>query len=125
MMSGGREIKPGPDHPITVLPNPGQVIVRLGDSMIADSRHALTLREASYPPVQYIPRADVDMTLLEKTAHGSHCPYKGDASYFSLRVGGKLLANAVWSYETPYESVAPIAGHLAFYANKVQISEQD
>jgi uncharacterized protein (DUF427 family) len=110
---------PGPDHPITVSPNPGRVIVTFNGRVVADTRRALTLREAGYAPVQYIPRADVDMTLLERTAHATYCPYKGDASYFSLQADGRVSENAVWSYEAPYPAVAAIKAHLAFYPSRV------
>lgn len=80
---------PGPDHPITVERNPGRVVVKLDGRVVADTRDALTLREASYPPVQYIPRNDVDMSLLARTDHGTYCPYKGDASYYSIAAGGE------------------------------------
>ncbi|MBW8791852.1 MAG: DUF427 domain-containing protein, partial [Rhizobium leguminosarum] len=90
---------PGPDHPITVEHNPSRVVVTLGGKTIADTRNALTLREASYPPVQYIPRRDVDMSLLQRTDHSSHCPYKGDASYYSIIPGGERSKNAIWTYE--------------------------
>lgn len=122
-----RPIKvPGPDHPITVTPNPRRVVVTLGGRTIADSRDALTLREASYPPVQYIPRQDVDMALLARTDHASYCPYKGEASYYSLPSGGERSVNAVWTYEAAYPSVAPIKDHLAFYPDRVDgIEERD
>jgi uncharacterized protein (DUF427 family) len=121
-----RTIKiPGPDHPITVKPNPGRIIVTLNGQTIADSRNALTLREASYPAVHYIPRADVDMALLGRTDHASYCPYKGDASYFSMPSGGERLINAVWSYETPYDAVDGIKDHLAFYADRFEITERE
>jgi uncharacterized protein (DUF427 family) len=110
---------PGPDHPITIEPNSKRVVVRLGGRTIADSTHALTLREASYAPVYYIPRADVDMTMLSRTAHASHCPYKGDASYFSIVVDGREAKNAVWTYETPFPAMKPIRDYLAFYPNRV------
>lgn len=113
---------PGPDHPIVIAPNPGRVVVRLGDIVVADSRHALTLREASYPAVQYIPRADADMALLQRSDHATYCPYKGDASYFSVPAGGAGLENAVWSYEAPYDAVAVIKDHLAFYPDRVEIT---
>lgn len=113
---------PGPDHPITIEPNPDRVTVKLGDKVIADSRNALTLREASYPAVHYIPRADVDMALLEPSTHQTYCPYKGDASYFSVRGGDARLTNSVWSYEHPYDAVAAIADHLAFYPDRFAIS---
>jgi uncharacterized protein (DUF427 family) len=114
---------PGPDHPITIEKTPQRVRVTVAGKTVADSRDALTLREASYPPVQYIPRKDVDFSLLERTAHSSHCPYKGDASYFSIVPGGERSANAVWSYETPNPSVAQIKEHVAFYPNRVDAIE--
>jgi uncharacterized protein (DUF427 family) len=112
---------PGPDHPITIEPTGAHVVVKLGDRIVADSHNALTLREASYPPVQYVPRADVDMSLLEPSPHQTYCPYKGDASYLGVR-GDERLANSVWSYERPYDAVGRIAGHLAFYPDRFAIS---
>jgi uncharacterized protein (DUF427 family) len=112
-------LTPGPDHPITISPNPDRVVVTLGGRVIADTRHALTLQEASYPAAQYIPRADVDMTLLHATAHTTYCPYKGDCSYFSIPLGGERSVNAVWSYERPYPAVAAVKDHLAFYPDRV------
>lgn len=112
---------PGPDHPITVGKNPDRVVVRLGDQVIADTREALSLQEASYPAVQYIPRADVDFGLLERTDHATYCPYKGDASYYSILPAGADGVNAVWTYEQPYEAVADIREYVAFYPNKVSI----
>jgi len=121
-MSGKPIRIPGPDHPITIEPTPAHVVVRLGDTIIADTRNALTLREANYPPVEYIPRADVDMALLERSKHQTYCPYKGDASYLSVRGGDERLANAIWSYEHPYDAVAAIKDHLAFYPDRFTIS---
>ncbi|MGF6254790.1 DUF427 domain-containing protein [Ensifer sp. LBL] len=115
---------PGPDHPITTERNPARVVVTLGGRVIADTRNALTLREASYPAVQYIPREDVDMSLLERTDHSSHCPYKGDASYFSIPMGGERSRNAVWTYENPHAAVAAIKGRLAFYPDRVDTIEE-
>ncbi|MBI1204776.1 MAG: DUF427 domain-containing protein [Rhodopseudomonas sp.] len=115
---------PDASHPITVTPTPKRVVVTVAGKIVADSRNALTLREASYPPVQYIPRQDVDMTLLTRTDHASYCPYKGDASYFSIPAGGARAANAVWSYETPYEAVASIKDHVAFYPDRVDSIEE-
>ena len=115
---------PGPDHPITIVPAPGRVVVRLGGKVIADTKRALILREASYPGVKYIPRQDVDMSLLERTDHATYCPYKGDASYFSLPIGGERSRNAVWSYEQPYAAVAEIRDHLAFYPDRVDAIEE-
>lgn len=113
---------PGPDHPITVEPNPAHVTVTVDGRVIAETDRALELREASYPAVQYIPLADVDKAVLAESDHETYCPYKGEASYYSLVVNGQTLENAVWTYRTPYESVAPIADHLAFYPDKVEIS---
>lgn len=114
---------PGPDHPISIAPNPGRVVVRQGGKIIADSRRALTLRESSYPTVQYIPRADADMAQLQRSDHATYCPYKGDASYFSVPAGGAGLENAIWSYEAPYDAVAVIKDHLAFYPDRFEITE--
>jgi uncharacterized protein (DUF427 family) len=116
---------PGPDHPITIEPNTSRVVVTLAGQVIADTREALTLREASYPAVQYVPRKDVDMTLLARTSHVTYCPYKGDASYYSIPVGGERSTNAVWTYETPYHAVAAIKDCVAFYPERVDaITEQ-
>jgi uncharacterized protein (DUF427 family) len=120
-----KEMKiPGPDHPITMEANPKRVRVSFNGRVVADTRRALTLREASYPPVQYIPRADINMTLFERTAHATHCPYKGDASYFTLAVDGRVSENASWSYETPYPAMARIEEHLAFYPSRVEAIEE-
>ncbi len=110
---------PGPDHPIAIVRNPDRVVVTLAGQVIADTRSALTLREAAYPPVHYIPRVDVDMTLLARTDHATYCPYKGACSYFSIPSGGARSVNAVWSYEAPYEAVAAIKDYLAFYPDGV------
>jgi len=110
---------PGPDHPITIEPQSGRVVVKAGGKIVADTRNALRLKEASYPAVLYIPRADANMSLLERTQHATYCPYKGDCSYYSIPGGGDKARNAVWTYESPYPSVAAIAGHLAFYSERV------
>ena len=115
---------PGPDHPIAIAPNPGRVRVAFNGRVVADTRRALTLREASYPPVQYIPRADIDMALLERTAHATYCPYKGDCAYYSVPAGGERSTNAVWTYEEPYAAVAAIKGHVAFYPDRVGAIEE-
>ncbi|SAL70190.1 hypothetical protein AWB68_04021 [Caballeronia choica] len=110
---------PGPDHPIDIAPTQSRVVVKLAGRVIADTHDALTLREASYPPVQYIPRKDIDMSLFERTAHQSYCPYKGEAAYYSVPAGGERAINAAWTYEAPYEAVAEISEHLAFYPDRV------
>ena len=113
----------GPDHPITITPTTQRVVVTVGGRVVADTRAALTLQEASYPAVQYVPRADVDMTLLERTVHATYCPYKGDCAYYSVPAGGERAANAVWTYEQPYDAVAAIRGHVAFYPDRVDSIE--
>jgi len=115
---------PGPDHPITIEPHPGRVTVQIGARTIADTINALALRENHYPSVFYIPRTDVDMALLERSDHVSYCPYKGEASYYSLPPTVDNAANAVWTYETPYAAVAAIEGHLAFYPDRVTITAE-
>lgn len=114
---------PGPDHPITIAPNPKRVRVSVGGVVIAETARALTLKEASYPAVQYVPRSDVNIALLERTQCVTHCPYKGDANYFSIRANGVMLENSIWTYENPFPAMADIAGHLAFYPDKVTIEE--
>jgi uncharacterized protein (DUF427 family) len=115
---------PGPDHPITIEPNPKRVRVTFNGRVVADTRRALSLREAGYPAVQYIPRADIEMAFLARTAHATRCPYKGDASYFTLTVDGRPSENAAWSYEAPYPAVADIKEHLAFYPSRVEGIEE-
>ena len=117
-------LTPGPDHPITIEPNPDRVVVRHGGTVVADTRSALTLREAGYPAVQYIPRADVDLGRLERTDHETYCPFKGDASYFTIDAGDDAAANAVWCYESPYDAVSEIKEHFAFYPKHVDIREE-
>jgi uncharacterized protein (DUF427 family) len=110
---------PGPDHPISIEANPSRVVVTVGGSAIADTGGALTLREASYPAVHYIPRRDVDMAALTRTEHTTYCPYKGDASYFSIPAGGDRSVNAVWTYESPFEAMTQIKDYVAFYPDRV------
>ena len=110
---------PGPDHPISIQHNPARVVVSVAGHVVADTRNALTLREADYSPVQYIPREDVDLSQLKRTDHATYCPFKGDCSYYSIPAGGKKSVNAVWTYEDPYPAVAQIKGHVAFYPDRV------
>jgi len=109
----------GPDHPISIDANPSRIVVTVGGKIIADTRYALTLREASYPAVQYIPRRDVDMAALTRSEHTTYCPYKGDASYYSIAAGGARSVNAIWTYEKPHEAVTAIRDHVAFYPDRV------
>ena len=114
---------PGPDHPITITANLKRVRVSADGVVIADTTQALTLKEASYPAVQYIPRADANLALLARTDRVTHCPYKGDANYFSIVADGRAIENAIWTYETPFPAMAEITGHLAFYPDRVKIEE--
>jgi uncharacterized protein (DUF427 family) len=112
-------LQPGPDHPITVTPNPARIVVTVAGKVVADTRRALTLQESTYPAVQYIPIDDVDRSLLERTDTASYCPFKGDASYYSIPVGGERSVDAIWVYESPYAAVAEIKDHVAFYPDRV------
>src|SRR5712671_3683477 len=111
-------------QPITITPNARRVRVLFNGRVVAETTRALTLRESTLPPVQYIPREDADMSLLERTAHKTHCPYKSDAAYYTIRAGGRASENAVWTYEDPYPAVAAIKGHLAFYPDRVDRIEE-
>jgi uncharacterized protein (DUF427 family) len=111
------------DHPIRIETNPNRIHVRLGDRVIADSQRALNLFEAAYPGVRYIPRQDMDMTLLTLTQHKTLCPYKGEASYFTVKTGAHTADNGVWTYETPKPVAARIAGYLAFDEKRFDLLE--
>jgi uncharacterized protein (DUF427 family) len=114
---------PGPDHPISIEPSPAHVVVRVAGKVIVNTRSALILQEASYPPVLYLPRSDADLSLLQRTDHATYCPYKGDCSYYSIPSGGAKSANAVWTYEEPYAAVEAIKGYLAFYRDRIDSME--
>jgi uncharacterized protein (DUF427 family) len=114
--------EPTEAHPITIEPTGIRVTVRIDGDLIAETDAALTLQEASYPPVQYIPIADV-VAQLTRSDTETYCPYKGDASYYHvLTAHGETVGDAVWTYEQPYPAVAAIAGHVAFYPNKADVS---
>jgi uncharacterized protein (DUF427 family) len=110
---------PGPDHPISISPARERVIVTVTGWHVADTREALVLREAAYPPVYYFPRVDVDMSQLQRTSHQTYCPYKGDCAYYSIPAGSLRSVNAVWTYEAPYPAVAEIREYLAFHPDRV------
>ena len=112
---------PGPDHPIAIRPAGRRMRARIGQHLIADTTEALLLSEADYPPVAYFPRDGVETGFLSKTDRSSHCPYKGDASYYSILINGELLENVVWSYEAPFPAMEEIAGRLAFYTDRVEV----
>jgi uncharacterized protein (DUF427 family) len=116
------QLIPGPDHPITIAPTDGHVVARVGDQVIAETDRALTLQEANYPPVQYVPLADVDQSVLQATDHETYCPYKGDASYYTVTTPAGELDNVIWVYRQPYDAVGAIADHVAFYPDRVQVS---
>lgn len=121
-MTDRPRLVPDESHPITITPTQGRVLVTRGGRVVADTTRALTLQEASYPAVQYVPLADVDPDLLERTDHATYCPYKGEAGYYSLVADGDRAENAVWTYESPYDAVGPIAGRVAFYPDQVAIT---
>jgi len=114
---------PGPDHPITIEPAANRWRALFGGHVIADSNDALILKEASYQPVVYFPRDDVSMEYMTRTDRGTHCPYKGDAAYYTLLMDGQFAENAVWTYEDPYPAMEAIAGRVAFYPDKVEVYE--
>jgi uncharacterized protein (DUF427 family) len=116
---------PGPDHPITIMENPKRVRALYQGHVIAETDHALALKEASYPVVQYFPREDVAMAFMSRTDRSTNCPYKGDAAYYSISRDGAVAENAVWTYEDPYPAMEQIRDHLAFYPNLVEIEESD
>jgi uncharacterized protein (DUF427 family) len=119
-----RDVKiPDATHPITVKPTGSHVTVRVGGVTVAESDNALSLAEASYPVVQYIPLTDVDQNLLARTDSHTYCPYKGEASYYTVQTpNGQTETDLIWTYEEPYNAVSEIAGHVAFYANRAEVT---
>jgi uncharacterized protein (DUF427 family) len=118
-------MNPSKENPIVIEPNGNRVRVLFNGRVVADTIRALTLKEVDLPAVHYIPREDADMSLLERTSQKTHCGYKGDASYYTIRAAGRTAENAVWTYESPYAAVSAIKGHLAFYPDRVdRIEEQ-
>jgi uncharacterized protein (DUF427 family) len=114
--------QPTADHPITITPVNGRVQVRVNGELVADTRAALGLNEADYPVVHYIPIGDVDPKVLDRSESRSYCPHKGEARYYDVTVGDLTIEDAIWAYEQPYPAVAAIAGHVAFYPNKADIT---
>ncbi len=110
---------PGHAHAITIEKNPNRITVTFNGTVLADTQSALVLKEGPLPPANYIPREDVQMAYLQRTDHSTHCPFKGDASYFSVSVNGKTAENAVWTYEAPIDSVAQIKDYVVFYPEKM------
>src|SRR5262245_31232443 len=125
MQRGSTMKLPGPDHPITIMSHGKRVRVAFAGRVVADTNQALTLKEAGYKPIFYIPRADADMSLLTRTNHSTHCPYKGDASYYSIIIAdGRTAENADWRYERPFPAMAEIKEYLAFFPNRVDAIEE-
>ena len=108
--------------PITITPIAGPVTVAVGSTVLGKSGRAVELQEAGHQPVIYVPREDIDMTRLVPTDHATKCPWKGQASYYSIKGDFGMLANAVWTYESPLPEVLPIAGYLAFYTDRVTVT---
>jgi len=121
-MTTRSRLEPSPHHQITIAPTGRHVVVRAGGRVIAETDRALSLDEANYGPVQYVPFEDVDPAVLRRTDHQTYCPYKGDASYYTVTTPDGELENVIWTYEEPYEAVSEIAGHVAFYADRVELS---
>jgi uncharacterized protein (DUF427 family) len=115
---------PSHPHAITIERNPNRVKVTFNGAVVADTRRALVLREGSLPPAHYIPRDDVTMSSLRPTTHSTHCPFKGDASYFTISAGGRTEENAVWTYEAPFPAVANIKSYVAFYPEKMDAIQE-
>lgn len=115
---------PGPDHPIDIVPSSTRVVVTSGDATIADTTDALRLQESTYPPVYYLPPEAVNWEVLQRTDTHTYCPYKGEASYYSVHTSEGTIEDAVWTYEDPYPAVSQIARHLAFYPDRVNITAQ-
>jgi uncharacterized protein (DUF427 family) len=114
---------PSAEHPITIEPTGGRVVVRVGEKVVADSPNALTLQESTYPAVQYIPMADVDQSVLRPTETSTYCPFKGDASYYSVQTpDGQTVDDVIWTYEKPHPAMAEITGYVAFYADRAEIT---
>ncbi len=126
MSSQTRERRePGPDHPISIGADPARVTARVGDTVVADSTAALRMQEAQYPPVHYVPLSDVDQALLRPSDTSTYCPFKGEASYYSVSTPDGDVQDAIWFYEAPYPAVDQIAGHVAFYTERVALSVED
>lgn len=117
--------KRAPNHTISVTPYPGTVTVSLGDAIIASSKAALALREANYPVVYYLPFKDIYFEHLQKTATRTHCPFKGDASYWRASAKGEAADDAMWAYEAPFDEMAAIRDHGAFYTGKLRVEASD
>lgn len=123
--STGNNPAPGfaerPDYRIRLSPAGRGLRVVAGCVIVADSDGVLVMRETGYPPVYYFPRADVDMDLLARDAHRTTCPFKGEATYWTLPSVDAQTEPVAWSYETPYDEMRAIAGMIAFYQDRVQL----
>jgi uncharacterized protein (DUF427 family) len=121
-MSERVAVQPTAEHPITVTPTGRHVVVRVNGEVVAETDAALTLQESTYPAVQYVPLGDVSPSALTRSDTTTYCPYKGEANYYHLSAAGDTVDDAIWTYEQPYPAVAQIAGHVAFYASKADVT---
>jgi uncharacterized protein (DUF427 family) len=121
-MSERAAVQPTAEHPITVTPTGRHVVVRVNGEVVAETDAALTLQESTYPAVQYVPLGDVSPSTLTRSDTTTYCPYKGEANYYHLTAAGDTVDDAIWTYDQPYPAVAQIAGHVAFYASKADVT---
>ena len=121
-MSERTVLQPTEAHPITVTPTGKHVVVRVNGEVVAETDAALTLQESTYPAVQYVPLSDVVPSALTRSDTTTYCPYKGEANYYHLSAAGQTVDDAIWTYEQPYDAVDAIAGHVAFYGTKADVS---
>lgn len=115
-------LEPTVEHPITIKPTGTRVVVRVNGEVVADTTEALQLQESTYPAVQYIPFKDVVQDQFTRTDTSTYCPYKGEAGYYSVTTAAGTVEDVIWTYEQPYPAVAEIAGHVAFYPDKAEVS---
>jgi uncharacterized protein (DUF427 family) len=114
--------KPNADHPLVITPTGRRVTVHVNGEMVADTFQALTVQEANYPEVQYIPFSDLVEQLLVRTDTSTYCPYKGDASYYSVKTDDAMVEDVIWTYERPHAAASAIAGHVAFYPDRATVT---
>ena len=115
-------LQPTAEHPITITPTGKHVTVRINGDVVAETDAALTLQESTYPAVQYVPLADVVPSALPRSDTTTYCPYKGEANYYHVTTADGTVDDAIWTYEQPYAAVGEIAGHVAFYTNKADVT---
>ena len=116
------QLIPGPDHPITIAADGVHVVAKVNGQVVADTTAALTLQESTYPPAYYVPLSDVDQAVLKASTTTTYCPYKGDASYYSVSTPDGEVEDAMWTYTQPYDAVSEIAGYVSFYGDRVELT---